>query len=94
MLILLLFLVPPGFLQGSWMQVSGGDVTGADIAGWPYSVGVALQFCGFFGDPCIGPQMLVTWVILGFPTWRCSSFLSWLGHRLLGEKVTRMHFAC
>ena len=28
----------PGFLHSSWVQVSAGRITGADIAAWPYSV--------------------------------------------------------
>ena len=45
-------------------------------------------FLWLLWDPCIGPQMLGTFVsyldvlIL---------FEHWLGHRLLSEKVTRMH---
>ena len=29
---------PPGFLQGSWVQVQGERISGADIAAWPCSV--------------------------------------------------------
>ena len=32
----------PGFLSSSWVQVGAGHITGADIAAWPYSVGIWL----------------------------------------------------
>ena len=31
---------PPGFLNSSWVQVHAGHISGADIAAWPYSVGI------------------------------------------------------
>ena len=74
----------PGFLGRPWMQVPGGCIAGADIAAWPYSVGI---LCNFF-------------VFLGSLRWPVSSedmghfgvsFLELLGHRLLSEKVTRPH---
>ena len=35
---------PPGFLLSSWVQVlTGSDITGSDIAGWPYSVGILVS---------------------------------------------------
>ena len=82
---------PPGFLQGSWMQVSGGDVTGADIAAWPKSVGLLCNFVAVWGSlhwPSdagdvghFGVSYLEVLIL----------FEHWLGHRLLSEKVTRMH---
>ena len=41
---------PPGFLDGSWMQVHGGGVTDSDVAAWPYSVGILCKFTGFLGS--------------------------------------------
>ena len=38
---------PPGFLGRPWIQVHGGSVSGADIAAWPYSVGVLFRFTSF-----------------------------------------------
>ena len=38
---------PPGFLNSSWVQVSAGRITGADIAAWPYSVSVLIRFTSF-----------------------------------------------
>ena len=35
---------PPGFLTSSWVQVDAGHITAADIAIWPYSVGVLIRF--------------------------------------------------
>ena len=40
---------PPGFLNNSWVQVHAGHITGADIAIWPYSVGVLVRFTSFLG---------------------------------------------
>ena len=38
---------PPGFLNGSWIQVAAGRITGADIAAWPYSVSILIRFTSF-----------------------------------------------
>ena len=38
---------PPGFLNSSWTQVAAGRITGADIAAWPYSVGILIKFTSF-----------------------------------------------
>ena len=40
---------PPGFLGGPWIQVHGGPTSGADIAAWPYSVGILCKFTSFLG---------------------------------------------
>ena len=82
---------PPGFLYGSWVQVHGGCITGADVAVWPYSVSILCQFTA-------------RWRTLHWPAGpedlgHCGvSFLQvlilfeqWAGHRLLSEKVTRPH---
>ena len=37
-----------GFLHGPWVQVHGGCITGADIAAWPYSVGLLCKLISFF----------------------------------------------
>ena len=37
---------PPGFLSSDWVQVHAGPITGADVAAWPYSVGIfGSAFC-------------------------------------------------
>ena len=38
---------PPGFLGGPWIQVDAGHISGADIAAWPYSVGILIRFTSF-----------------------------------------------
>ena len=38
---------PPGFLGGPWIQVHGSSISGADIAAWPYSVGILIRFTSF-----------------------------------------------
>ena len=46
---------PRGFLNGPWMQVQGGCIIGADVAAWPYSVGILCKFTAFLGTlhwPC------------------------------------------
>ena len=45
---------PPGFLGGAWIQVAAGRITGADIAAWPYSVGILTKVYFFFLVHCIG----------------------------------------
>ena len=39
----------PGFLNGSWIQVDAGHITGADISAWPESVGILVTFTSFLG---------------------------------------------
>ena len=38
-----------GFLNGPWMQVHQGCIAGADVAAWPYSVGILCKFTAFLG---------------------------------------------
>ena len=38
---------PPGFLNCSWVQVIAGHITDADVAAWPYSVGILVRFTAF-----------------------------------------------
>ena len=82
---------PPGFLNSSWNQVAAGRISGADIAAWPYSVGILSRFTSFlntlhwhpgtedFGH--FGISFLELLIL----------FEQWAGHRLLGEKVHRPH---
>ena len=74
---------PPGFLNSSWVQVSAGRITGADIAAWPYSVSILIRFTSFlntlhwpsgaddFGH--FGISFLELLIL----------FEQWAGHRLL-----------
>ena len=82
---------PPGFLGGPWIQVSSGHISGADIAAWPYSVGILIRFTSFlttlhwpsgsddFGH--FGVSFLELLIL----------FEQWAGHRLLSEKATWPH---
>ena len=38
---------PLGFLGGPWIQVDAGHISGANIAVWPYSVGILIKFTSF-----------------------------------------------
>ena len=40
---------PRGFLNGPWMQVHGGCITGADVAARPYNDGILCKFDAFLG---------------------------------------------
>ena len=78
---------PPGFLNGPWVQVQGGCISGA----WPYGVSLLCKFSSFLGSlrwPAgaadmghFGVSYLEILVLFG----------QWVGHRLLGEHVTRPH---
>ena len=59
---------PPVFLGGPWIQVNGGHISGADVAAWPYSVGILYRFT-FFSVPCTGHLVLMTLVTLEFCFW-------------------------
>ena len=82
---------PHGFLGGPWTQVDAGRISGADIAAWPYSVGIEGKFVSFLGTlhwPTgsddvghFGASFLELLIL----------FEQWAGHRLLSEKVTRSH---
>ena len=38
---------PSGFFNSSWVHVDSGRITGADVAAWPYSVGILIRFTSF-----------------------------------------------
>ena len=40
---------PPGFLGGPWIQFHGAGISGADVAAWPYSVGILCKFTASLG---------------------------------------------
>ena len=57
---------PPGFLGGPWIRFMVDHISGADIAAWPYSVGVLCQVYLLSLVPCIGLSGSDEhWVILG-----------------------------
>ena len=74
------------------MQVHGGRISGADLAAWPYRVGILCRFTSFLGtlhwpigSDDIGHfgESFVELLIL---------FEQWAGHGLLNKKVvTRPH---
>ena len=79
-------------MNSSWVQVAaGGHISGADIAAWPYSVGILIRFTSFlntlhwpsgsddFGH--FGVSFLELLIL----------FEQWAGHWLLSEKVTGPH---
>ena len=41
---------PHGFLDGPWVEVSGGPVTESDVAAWPYSVSLRCEFSSFMSS--------------------------------------------
>ena len=79
------------FLRCPWIQVDAGRISGADIAAWPYSVGILGKFTSFWGTlhwltssddlGHFGISFLELLIL----------FEQWAGHRLLSEKVTRQH---
>ena len=78
---------PPGFLNCFWFQVVGGRISGADIAAWPYSVGILIRFTSFLNTlhwPKFGHFGMSFWELLIL-------FEQWAGQRLLSEKVTWPH---
>ena len=61
---------PPGFVNGPWVRVHGGCITGADVAAWPKSVGMLRKFTTFFCVLCTGLLALRVWGVLVFLIWR------------------------
>ena len=80
---------PSGFLN-SWIQVDAGHITGADIAAWPYSVGILVRFTSFLGT-LHWPSGAVDLGHFGISFLELFLFEQWAGHRLLSEKVTWPH---
>ena len=82
---------PLGFLNGPWVQVHGGHISGCGFAAWPYSVGILFLFTSLlstlhwptgsedFGH--FGVSFLELLIL----------FEQWAGHRLLSEKLIRHH---
>ena len=82
---------PPGFLDGAWLQIHGCRIAGAEIAAWPYSVGILCKNTAFLGT--------LHWPVGSEDMGHFGSshlellilFEQWAGHRLLSEKVTWPH---
>ena len=75
---------PPGLSRlGSfgWPCIHVG---GADVASWPYSVGMLVKLCAFL-VACTGLQWFMTLVRLAYRMWRCSS--SMRGGRPVSESA-------
>ena len=73
----------------------GGMIADADVAAWPYSVGISCKFTAFLGT-LHWPVDAVDMGHLGVFFFKkkkkfLSFFEQWAGHRLLSEKVTRPH---
>ena len=82
---------PPGFLSSDWVQVHAGHITDADVAAWPYSVGILVRFSAFLGT-LHWPSGAVDMGHFGVSFLELLIlFEQWSGHRLLSEKVTRPH---
>ena len=82
---------PPGFLHCDWVQVHAGHITDADVAAWPYSVGILVKFTSFLntlhwpsGSGDLGHFGISFLELLIL-------FEQWAGHWLISEKVTRPH---
>ena len=82
---------PPGFLNCDWVQVHADHITDADIAAWPYSVGILVRFTSFLGT-LHWPSGSVDLGHFGISFLELLIlFEQWAGHRLLSEKVIRPH---
>ena len=82
---------PPGFLDCTWVQIVAGRISDDDIAPWPYSVGILIQFSSFLSQ-LHWPSGSVDMGHFGVSFLELLIlFEQWAGHRLLSEKVTRPH---
>ena len=82
---------PLGFLNCDWVQVHAGHITDANIAAWPYGVGILVRFTSFLGT-LHWPSGSVDLGHFGISFLELLIlFEQWAGHRLLSEKVIRPH---
>ena len=82
---------PPGFLNKSWVQVSAGRITGADIAAWSCSVSILIRFTSFL-NTLHWPSGTEDFGHFGISFLELLiHFEQWAAHRLLSEKVTWAH---
>ena len=67
--------------MGPWIQAHGGNIAGADIAAWPYSVGILFRFYVFSQYLALARLVLMTWAIFGFSFLELLIlFEQWAGH--------------
>ena len=80
------------FLNGPWVQVHGGCISGADIAAWPCSVSPLCKFSSFLRSLhwLAGAEDKGHFRVSYLEVLLLSE--QWAGHQLLSEKVTRSHF--
>ena len=78
-------------MNNSWVQISSGCITDADISAWAYSVGILIRFTSFLetlhwpsGSDDLGHFGISFLELLIL-------FEQWAGHRLLSEEVARPH---
>ena len=77
---------PHAFLNGLGCRFTGGCSTGADVAAWPYSVGILCKFTAFLGT-LHWPVDAVDMGHFGVSSLEILFlFEQWAGHRLLSEK--------
>ena len=83
---------PPGFLDCSWCNIPSTPITQEDVAAWPYSVTILLEFTSFLaslhwphGGGDLGKYGISYFELL-------IMIELFLGHRLHCEKVIRPHF--
>ena len=73
------------------VQVAAGRITGADIAAWPYSVGILIRFTSLL-NTLHWPSGSADFGHFGISfSELLILFEQWAGHRLLSEKVTGPH---
>ena len=82
---------PPGFLDSTWCTLYPLSITREDIAVWPYSVNIFLEFSSFLaslhwpqGDTDLGKFGISYFELL-------LMFEIYVGHRLHAEKAVRLH---
>ena len=82
---------PPGFLDSTWCALHLLSITREDVAVWPYSVNILLEFSPFLaslhwpqGDTDLGKFGISYFELL-------LMFEIYVGHRLHAEKAVRPH---
>ena len=76
-------------MNSSWVQVDSGCISGADVAAWPYSVGILIRFTSFLSS-LHWPSGVTDFGHFGISFLELSIlFEQWAGHRQLSEKATR-----
>ena len=82
---------PPGFLGSTWCTLFPLPIIQNDVAVWPYSVGILLEFSSFVAS-LHWPQGNLDLGKLGISYFEpLLMFEIFAGHRLLAEKTVRSH---